>query len=139
MKMVIFRSYVSLPEGISSYIPSVSRKTHGNCSPRPLVLFFSIHGSLHCSLHSQLDDVFHPGPSHMLHGAGIFTYIWMIFWANAGSHIPAPWFAYGLIHLAPTCQIGQVHIGFASDEHCSTLRDAQARQVSTYPLDALIR
>ena len=35
--------------------------------------------------------------SHMLHGAGIFTYMTGWFWtrANVGIHIPAPWFAYG--------------------------------------------
>ena len=33
--------------------------------------------------------------SHLLHGAGIFTYKTGWFWANVGIHIPAPWFASG--------------------------------------------
>ena len=34
--------------------------------------------------------------THMLHGAGIFTYkTWLVFRANVGIHIPAPWSIYG--------------------------------------------
>ena len=29
--------------------------------------------------------------AHMLHGAGIFTYIWVMIWANVTINIPAPW------------------------------------------------
>ena len=38
--------------------------------------------------------------TQMLHGAGIFTYIylqnWVIYGVNVWIHIPAPWFTYGL-------------------------------------------
>ena len=33
--------------------------------------------------------------THMLHGAGIFTYIWVILFGQMCVNIPAPWFAYG--------------------------------------------
>ena len=37
----------------------------------------------------------------MLHGAGIFTYIWVILFGQMLVNIPAPWFAYGLLFSAP--------------------------------------
>ena len=54
-----------------------------------------------------------PSLSHMLHGAGIFTYIWVFFWANVGKYT---------IHGAYGYSMNVNEIGFESRRHPWKLR-----------------
>ena len=75
--------------GVSS-IHFLDGKTH--CHPGVPI----IHSSISAEISSYLGQLTSVDHAHMIHVWYIYLQNWVIFRANVGVHIPAPWFAYGM-------------------------------------------